>query len=995
MADPLSIAGLAAGVISLGLQVAGGLSDYLNAVKGRTEELNLAKEQTDNMKDLLMTIKDLLPQVKSSWPESANIIERHVKSCNTELNALHTLLSELSEPSSSDSGIYFKIAEQKKKLIYPFNRSDINRIVKRLAKVNSALQIALQVTGLNVSITSVNQIRQIHDAVLSLSQFQVLQTQSTVARVSLTAASENPKRIAVRGVGVPLDSIETAMALASKPSLLSSSIAALEKCNTLPAACRGVSRACVCRTSRTTTCRRSSWGYFAFSYETSNTKKHLPSCPFSRIDGEMQATRFTVEYRGLRKLFQTAVGLSFVNTHGAGGRNISPGFAHYPIVDEHTAPAFRVITLAYTMLTFNFYSCDSEIVVKAVQCCYNTVLTLYSERKASPLDISSTGESLMHKIGRILSLCMFLYKHKSVTDALISMATKLHACGVPVATCDDNGFTPLGSLLYFCPNWEQNETAIMEFMEIILPGAPDALLVTSPTQRRPRYWRGFRMLLNDLKLAEASGCGPLSLAARASDERLVQDLVQRHPESLKEVNQFGMSPLHFSVYHPSCLRLILEASGLAMLDGSDGCGLTPLDYACLTGCRTSAQILLASGCRINPRCIHDAHASCTLDLLMALKQRRDELKLLALENLSEAEAKSFGLYENTALDGHAFAVQELLRNKGVHIPPRLFHFRPCPEGDQSFASLYHIWTGCPSTETLIKMWAVGFRDVNSFDRDGDIPLMIYCWRGRVVRWLIEHGADYWTPFCDRNERTRIKEQVTPAHFLLCSIGRKIQQQCGCNETRQWLVEKLLQVQVRDTCSCPCFVGGCTPFKAAFDWWRYGRGRPSPQRFAQLSVHWTQTLPISYKSEHLITSLRRTTFDALELKHSCCNFYSTVHDYRDTLHTVEEASEIKSEQSTLLALFVDLLSELEQVALEDRSGMPLIASDPEEFWMRCWLPRVTEVLDSLDGDDLTEDERSAAEAVGVVWAPRLAQSKNDSPAYTPEYVMKLLEKIMNE
>lgn len=56
MADPISVAGLVTGVISLGLQVAGGLSNYLDAVKGRSEELHSVKQQATNMKDQLLTI---------------------------------------------------------------------------------------------------------------------------------------------------------------------------------------------------------------------------------------------------------------------------------------------------------------------------------------------------------------------------------------------------------------------------------------------------------------------------------------------------------------------------------------------------------------------------------------------------------------------------------------------------------------------------------------------------------------------------------------------------------------------------------------------------------------------------------------------------------------------------------------------------------------------------------------------------------------------------
>jgi hypothetical protein len=146
MADPLSIAGLATGAISLGLQLAGGVSEYLDAVKGRSEELSSIKQQTASMKDLLLTIQDLLPRVHNSWPPSATMIERHVRSCNNELSALHALLSELSPPASFSSGIRLKFAEQKKKLTYPFNRSHISRLEERLAKVNSTLQTALQVT---------------------------------------------------------------------------------------------------------------------------------------------------------------------------------------------------------------------------------------------------------------------------------------------------------------------------------------------------------------------------------------------------------------------------------------------------------------------------------------------------------------------------------------------------------------------------------------------------------------------------------------------------------------------------------------------------------------------------------------------------------------------------------------------------------------------------------------------------------------------------------
>lgn len=140
------LTGLAVGVVSLGLQVASGLSDYVDSVKGRKEELESTKKQSDTMKDSLLTIQEFLPQLKNSSPKSASMIERQVNACNSELSALHALLSELCQPSSSSSSIRSKLSEQKKRMVYPFNRSHLVRLEDRLTKVNSALQTALSIT---------------------------------------------------------------------------------------------------------------------------------------------------------------------------------------------------------------------------------------------------------------------------------------------------------------------------------------------------------------------------------------------------------------------------------------------------------------------------------------------------------------------------------------------------------------------------------------------------------------------------------------------------------------------------------------------------------------------------------------------------------------------------------------------------------------------------------------------------------------------------------
>ncbi|KAI0904285.1 hypothetical protein F4824DRAFT_483275 [Ustulina deusta] len=142
-----------------------------------------------------------------------------------------------------------------------------------------------------------------------------------------------------------------------------------------------------------------------------------------------------------------------------------------------------------------------------------------------------------------------------------------------------------------------------------------------------------------------------------------------------------------------------------------------------------------------------------------------------------------------------------------------------------------------------------------------------------------------------------------------------------------------------------------------------------------------------------------TFDALDLTHTCYGFINNPLGYKGMQHSSEEVDEINSEQTDLLSLFADLMSKFEQVAFENHGGRPLIASCPEDFWIHRWLPRITKTLNNLNGIKLTPKEKSAAESIGVVWGPQpvpTAACRNPGiPRYSPEYVVRELENIMNE
>jgi hypothetical protein len=304
-----------------------------------------------------------------------------------------------------------------------------------------------------------------------------------------------------------------------------------------------------------------------------------------------------------------------------------------------------------------------------------------------------------------------------------------------------------------------------------------------------------------------------------------------------------------------------------------------------------------------------------------------------LEHLPEVIAESLGLHENKVLDSNALEVQRLLERRGISVPASLHPM-------EYASSVYHHHERYSSygktTDIYDKLWALGFRDTNSFDEKGCLPLMDLNFESiyNTTRWLIEHGADYWTPLSERSDSTKITVSVTPSHFVLAKIGLYLSR----NKTTdvKWLLEKLLQTRVNDTCSCQCSMDGCTPLKAYFDRKnRYYKGHhPLSQELTSNLVTFIHTFQPCFNEEHVVVvAVRYLTFHALGLTHTCCSFIQGPTSYKGPRYTPEEIDEIYSEERASRTLFADLIIEFERTAYEDQNGIPLIVTDAEEFWIR--------------------------------------------------------------
>lgn len=137
-----------AGLVSLGVQVYSGISTYLDAFRGRDDDLGSARQVIKTLGDVVYAIEQLIPQLQANSQIHANAVLECVQSCQTELASFQNFLPELGSSSKSSGTFRDSVRDHKKKLTYAFQRSNLDRLESRLGRVNGILPTALQMLTL-------------------------------------------------------------------------------------------------------------------------------------------------------------------------------------------------------------------------------------------------------------------------------------------------------------------------------------------------------------------------------------------------------------------------------------------------------------------------------------------------------------------------------------------------------------------------------------------------------------------------------------------------------------------------------------------------------------------------------------------------------------------------------------------------------------------------------------------------------------------------------
>ncbi|KFA65326.1 hypothetical protein S40285_02707 [Stachybotrys chlorohalonatus IBT 40285] len=120
----MEVIGTAAGVISLGFQLHGAASKYIDGFRSAKQEIRSAQALLDCLGASLEVLESALGKIGPVDQATERSIHFYKKALEGEMKALSELLDKLKEQDPGES-LRAHLREQRKKLSYPFSRENL------------------------------------------------------------------------------------------------------------------------------------------------------------------------------------------------------------------------------------------------------------------------------------------------------------------------------------------------------------------------------------------------------------------------------------------------------------------------------------------------------------------------------------------------------------------------------------------------------------------------------------------------------------------------------------------------------------------------------------------------------------------------------------------------------------------------------------------------------------------------------------------------------
>ena len=466
----------------------------------------------------------------------------------------------------------------------------------------------------------------------------------------------------------------------------------------------------------------------------------------------------------------------------------------------------------------------------------------------------------------------------------------------------------------------------------------------------------------------------------------------RSPDSSNEVvGTRRTTPLQLSCLWPSGLSILLNAG--AVISTEDGCGWSPLAYACYSQCEESIQLLLdhdsGLGCNNEPN--YCLSYICQIDnsrlrhsFISALVDRRERLRKFAALVLPDEESSRFGLNSGHLLDVQAANITNAILGLGISVGSALL---PSPILEQK--TVYH--TRNLNVSMADMLFEAGFRDIDGTDNYGWTPLWFHTSTSQLdpedikrliglTKWLISKGGDIY--------REHTRQGGTALHYFGWTIGRRTHKSHYHNhkrpdlnqsiyltlgEAQQHMIIDFLTDEFEDCCTCACSKSGCRAISSttrgsggiwrSLDRWNFestrGISLRTPDGLFLVDTYTADFLEPERRRcpwlPHYI--LRVMTFDTLGLTHTCHRANPLWTASPRPRLSKEDISEIQSEERFMIQQLESLMAEFDSKLSEVGGTLTLFLGEH-------WKPRMEEVLNA-DDETLDEEEQRKMREIGVV------------------------------
>lgn len=145
MSDPVSLAGTAVGIVSLGLSVCQGLASYYSQVRDCPKETRNILQKIEGLNDVLEVLEDVFRShhgLKTVETAAVKTATQNILACKSGLEELMDI-TEKCEATSAKSG-----RDLINRMSYPFKRDTIKAILEHVDSLQSNLDTSINILHL-------------------------------------------------------------------------------------------------------------------------------------------------------------------------------------------------------------------------------------------------------------------------------------------------------------------------------------------------------------------------------------------------------------------------------------------------------------------------------------------------------------------------------------------------------------------------------------------------------------------------------------------------------------------------------------------------------------------------------------------------------------------------------------------------------------------------------------------------------------------------------